>query len=134
MDRSWIQGKQFTPAYIDGVREFMQFVKERFDETTEIRCPYRRYLNHITRPQSDVQDHIHIYGMSSTYTKWVHHGESFHVEVMEELIMHGEENVGHMENCDHDGFGISEDNNDDNGSMPELIEELYIAWRTSEVW
>ena len=63
MDISWIQGKQFTPSYIDGVREFMQFVKERFDETAEIRCPCHRCLNHITRPQSDVQDHIHIYGM-----------------------------------------------------------------------
>ncbi len=131
MDRSWIQGKQFTPAYIDGVREFMQFVKKRFDETAKIRCPCRRCLNHITRPQSDVQDHIHIYGMSSTYTKWVHHGESFNVEVVEEPIMHGEENVGHMENCDHDGFGISEDDNDDNGGMPELLEELYTSWDQS---
>ena len=73
MDRSWIQGKQFTPAYIDGVREFMQFVKERIDETAEIHYPCCRCLNHIRRPQSDVQDHIHIYGMSSAYTKWVHH-------------------------------------------------------------
>ena len=31
-------------------------------------------------------------------------GSSFNVEVVEEPIMHGEENVGHMENCDHDGL------------------------------
>jgi len=36
-----------------------------------------------------------------------------------------------MENYDHDGFGISEDDNDDNGGMPELLEELYTSWDQS---
>jgi hypothetical protein len=37
MDRSWIFGKQFTPAYLKGVEEFMKFVRERYPEGTEIR-------------------------------------------------------------------------------------------------
>jgi hypothetical protein len=37
MDRSWIFGKQFTPAYLKGVEELKKFVRERYPEGTEIR-------------------------------------------------------------------------------------------------
>jgi hypothetical protein len=37
MDRSWIFGKQFTPAYLKGVEEFMKFVRERYPKGIEIR-------------------------------------------------------------------------------------------------
>jgi len=51
MDRSWIHGKKFTPAYTNGVNEFMEFVKERFVEHIPISCPCRQCLNQIERPQ-----------------------------------------------------------------------------------
>jgi hypothetical protein len=34
MDRRWVYGKQFTPAYVKGVEEFMNFVSERYPEDT----------------------------------------------------------------------------------------------------
>jgi hypothetical protein len=81
MDKRWVYGKQFTPAYVKGVEEFMNFVSERYPEDTHIRCPCVNCLNQRLRPQSEVETHIHIYGMSATYTRWIHHGESADTEV-----------------------------------------------------
>ncbi|XP_066396232.1 uncharacterized protein [Miscanthus floridulus] len=58
MDRSWIYGTQFTPAYVKGVEEFMKFVSERYPE-----------YSHIL----------------SAYTRWIHHGESTDTVVVENL-------------------------------------------------
>ena len=37
------------------------------------RCPRRcnKCLNQSLQPQDDVNDHIHIYGMSAAYTRWI---------------------------------------------------------------
>jgi hypothetical protein len=75
MDRRWIFGKQFTHAYLKGVEEFMKFVKERYPEGTKIRCPCRNCRNQRVLPHNDVQNHIHIFEISTTYTRWIHHGE-----------------------------------------------------------
>ena len=76
MDRSWIHGRRSTPAYMDGVEQFMEFVRGQFPVDSEIHCPCRKCLNQTLRPQHEVNDHIHIFGMSLLYTRWVHHGES----------------------------------------------------------
>jgi hypothetical protein len=120
MDRRWVYGKQFTPTYVKGVEEFMNFVSERYPKDTHIRCPCVNCLNQRLRPQSEVETHIHIYGMSATYTRWIHHGESADTEV--EGI---EEEV---EGYDHD-FGIhmdvDDDVYDDDHGVPEMIGELF---------
>ena len=38
-------------------------------------------MNSVSRPQSTVQNHLHLYGMSVTHTRWVHHGEAVNVKV-----------------------------------------------------
>ena len=38
-------------------------------------------MNSVTRPQSTMQNHLHLYGMSVTYTRWVLHGEAVNVNV-----------------------------------------------------
>src|SRR5436190_597723 len=40
MDRSWIKARQFSSAYINGVKEFMQFVRGQFDENL-------KYVAHV---------------------------------------------------------------------------------------
>ena len=40
-------------------------------------------MNSDTRPQSTVQNHLHLYGMSVTYARWVHHGETMNVNVID---------------------------------------------------
>lgn len=36
--------------------------------------------------QRDVERHILLNGMSSTYTRWIHHGEANDVHVLEEPV------------------------------------------------
>ena len=123
MDRSWIFGKQFSTAYVKGVEEFMKFVSDRYPEDAPIRCPCVHCLNHVIRPQTEVETHVHIYGMSATYTRWTHHGEPADAVVDEGI--HQE-----VEGHDHD-FGIhvdvDDDVNDDDHGVPEMIGELYAA-------
>ncbi|XP_066385135.1 uncharacterized protein [Miscanthus floridulus] len=124
MDRSWIFGTQFTPAYVKGVEEFMKFVSERYPEDSHILCPCSKCLNQTLRSQDDVSDHIHIYGMSATYTRWIHHGESADTVVVENLEQ------PEVEGSDHD-FGIhvdvADDDYDEDHGVPEMIGDLYAA-------
>ncbi|XP_066354772.1 uncharacterized protein [Miscanthus floridulus] len=123
MDRSWIYGTQFPPAYVKGVEEFMKFVSERYPEDSHILCPCSKCLNQSLRPQDDVNDHIHIYGMSAAYTRWIHHGESADTVVVENLEQE-------VEGSDHD-FGIhvdvADDDYDEDHGVPEMIGDLYAA-------
>uniref|UniRef100_A0A8R7QJ32 Transposase-associated domain-containing protein n=1 Tax=Triticum urartu TaxID=4572 RepID=A0A8R7QJ32_TRIUA len=73
MDRSWIKARKFSEEYINGVKEFMNFVRETYAEDAQILCPCRKCLNGKQEPQGKVEDHILIYGMSSTYDRWIHH-------------------------------------------------------------
>lgn len=125
MDRSWIHAKQFSSTYINGVKDFMQFIRARFDDNANVLCPCRRCLNQILKPQSHVEDHILIYGMSSTYSKWIHHGEPFDAEVSENPSS-TDENLNHNEHVTMDGFSLNEDDDDDD-RFPELIGDLYTA-------
>jgi len=75
MDRSWINSRLFSKPHLDGVDEFMKFVSERCEENEEILCPCRKCLNQVHRHKGVVEDHLYINGMSSTYNRWILHGE-----------------------------------------------------------
>jgi len=129
MDRSWIHGRRFTPAYMDGVEQFMEFVRGQFPADSEIHCPCRKCLNQTLRPQHEVNDHIHIFGMSLLYTRWVHHGESPDGQVAE----FKEEEVQHDEYDDGGGIHLGEDDQDhdqaddqdDDHGVTKMISDLY---------
>jgi hypothetical protein len=125
MDRTWVFGRQFTPAYIKGVEEFLAFVRQRYPEDERIRCPCINCRNHVLRHQSEVEFHCHVYGWAPTYTRWIHHGESSDANVIEgiqeEVEGHDDHNVGiHMDKDD-------DDVNDEDNGVPEMIGELYAA-------
>jgi len=86
MDRSWVNGRLFSREYINGVKEFMGFIQGKFSEDDEILCPCSRCLNQKYLNQDLVEKHILMNGMESTYTRWIHHGESFDVDVVEHLV------------------------------------------------
>jgi hypothetical protein len=65
----------------------MSFVRERFNEDEQILCPCTGCLNHKHLHQNDVERHLLLYGMSSTYTRWINHGEGSDVHVLEELVL-----------------------------------------------
>ena len=69
MDRSWINSRMFSREHVDGVNEFMSFVSERFSDDEELLCPCRRCLNRIRRLKGQIEDHLYIHGMASTYSR-----------------------------------------------------------------
>jgi hypothetical protein len=76
MDRSWVYNSvPFSEPYMLGVEQFMAHVKSRFSAHEKIKCPCRKYLNHIEKSQDEVQEDIEINGISRWYTRWVYHGE-----------------------------------------------------------
>jgi hypothetical protein len=106
MDRSWVHSRLFIPEYINGVKEFMSFIQGKFNEDVEILCPCSRCLNQKYQRQSVVKKHILMNGMETTYTRWIHHGESLDVNVIQHPI--------DMNDNDDDsthGLGVTEDDN-----------------------
>jgi hypothetical protein len=76
MDRQLItHGSKFTPVYIQGVREFMEFARAHCEECASILCPCQKCLNITRQPKDIVEYHLHINGMAVSYTKWSYHGE-----------------------------------------------------------
>ena len=74
-------------------------MSKRYSKDSHILCPCTRCLNQKLWSQPDVSDHLHIYRMS---TRWIEHGESSNVEVVENLDQQ------EVEVRDHD-FGIHDD-------------------------
>ena len=68
---------------LNGVKEFMDFIKEKFGESDEILCPCTMCLNQKYLHWPNVKKHILLNGMGCTYTRWVHHGEDISVHVNE---------------------------------------------------
>ena len=81
-----MHSKLFSPEHIDGVKEFMSFVREKFSDKVEILCPCGRCLNQKYQCQAIVKKHILINGIDSSYTRWIHHGESLNVDITNHAI------------------------------------------------
>ena len=64
----------------------MNFIQDKFSEDEKILYPCRNCLNHKHQHQTVVNTHILTYGMESTYTRWIYHGEGFDVDVIEEPV------------------------------------------------
>ena len=122
MDMSWINSGLFSRAHVDGVNEFMSFVSERFSDDEEILCPCRHCLNRVRSFKGQIEDHLYIYGMSSTYTRWVHHGESLDV-VAAENDDHVDEHTSVNEDF---AMNVDEEDDPDDG-IHAMVEELYTA-------
>ena len=120
MDRSWIKDRLFSDAHLDGVKEFMNLVSQRFDKNEEVLCPCRRCLNRVHQHKGEVYDHLLIHGMTSTYTRWVHHGEPFEAEINENYD-HVDEYIGINED---DSMNENEEDEPDN-RIHDMIRELY---------
>ena len=77
MDRSWIRKgvRKFSKEHMKGVDDFMAFVRANFSNDADILCPCCECLNRSRKAQGRVEDHLLLNGMSSTYDRWIHHGE-----------------------------------------------------------
>jgi hypothetical protein len=128
MDRRWVHGRLFSSEHIDGVRQFMSFVAEKFSDNVEILCPCSRCLNHKYHCQPVVKKHILMNGMDSSYTRWFHHGEDVNVDVVEHPIdVHDSGDRGNVgEDC---GVGCGENVGEDGSAdrLGNLIGDLHAA-------
>src|SRR6266496_5006536 len=72
----------FSATYVEGFENFMNFIRAEYGgPKSDVLCSCSSCMNSVTRPQSTVQNHLHLYGMSVTYTRWVHHGEAMNINV-----------------------------------------------------
>ncbi|KAK1609101.1 hypothetical protein QYE76_032774 [Lolium multiflorum] len=80
MDRRWITTRirRLSPEHTKGVAEFMQFVRLSAANDDQVLCPCRSCLNRCTKPLDVVEAHLLLFGMASTYDRWVFHGEPLH--------------------------------------------------------
>ena len=101
-------GRLLSPEYIDGVNQFMRFVQGKFSENAEILCPCSRCLNHKYLRQPLVKQHMLRNGMDSSYTRWIHHGESLHADIIEHPIDeqdNGESSIPMEAMAEDDNYG-----------------------------
>jgi hypothetical protein len=99
-----VHSRLFFPEYIDGVKEFMSFIRRKFNENVEILCLYSRCLNQKYLRQAIVMKHIPMNGKKITYTRWIHHGEGLDVNVIKRPIdMHdNDDGSTHWGRCDRE--------------------------------
>jgi hypothetical protein len=120
MDRTWVHGKLFTSVYMDGVKELMRFVKEKFNDIVEILFPCSRCLNQKYLSQSVVKKHLLMNGMDTSYTRWIHHREDLNVDITE----HFATDVHDSGDGSTDGIGVTEDDNYDADPWEEVLGDL----------
>ena len=134
MDRSWIKGvRRLSAEHTKGVEEFMQFVRRSAAEDAHVLCPCRSCLNRAQQPLGTVEAHLLIYGMASTYDRWVYHGEPLHAEPEPEPEPdadphHVDEGNDFVQDDRPAGAGFEEGGNEDD-RIPELLKDSTIQNR-----
>ena len=90
MDRSWIRKgvRRLSPEHTKGVADFMEFVQRSVAADAVVLCPCCSCMNREQRNLADVECHLLIYGMASTYDRWIHHGEALRDEHAEPEAEH----------------------------------------------
>jgi len=77
MDRSWMNESRMSPAYEEGIKEFLQFAFERSrsDEDRKYYCPCINCLNGRRLILDDIPEDLLCDGIKKNYTTWIWHGE-----------------------------------------------------------
>jgi len=121
MDRSWVHSALFSAQYVNGVKEFMDFIKEKYAEDDQILCPCTRCLNQKYLHQPNVKNHILMNDMDCTYTRWVHHGEDISVHVNEVPASVP------VFDTDEGSIGVAENDNNGGDRLDSLLRDLQTA-------
>ncbi|XP_028076149.1 uncharacterized protein LOC114278323 [Camellia sinensis] len=116
MDRSWMQlHSRRSPQYIDGVREFILFAHDHMKPGADkIWCPCYICNNHIQKAIEEVEIHLYAYGVVTSYTRWVYHGEAFELN---------DNNDSQNENDDYLD-NVTEKSNSPNTEVREVIHDI----------
>ncbi|XP_042967343.1 uncharacterized protein LOC122300620 [Carya illinoinensis] len=77
MDKSWMHesDRLMSPAYAEGVNQFLLLARNHARGQNRIRCPCRICCNNLWLSFPEVQSHLFITGINPSYTQWIFHGE-----------------------------------------------------------
>ncbi|XP_028095397.1 uncharacterized protein LOC114295370 [Camellia sinensis] len=117
MDRSWMQlHNRRLHQYIDGVKEFIMFAHDHMkSRTSKIWCPCNRCNNRIQKTIDEVEIHLFAYGVVTTYTRWVYHGEDFELNDSDP-----------SENENDEYFNdVTEKSNSPNTEVREIVHDIH---------
>ena len=93
---------------------------------SEVPCPCCTCLNRENLPLERVEYHLLMYGMTSTYDKWILHGENSNAEAP-----HAEPDAeaprAQLDAQAGRFGGLEEDDQYEDDRIPDLIEDLYNA-------
>ena len=64
-----------SKEYQVGVEEFIEFAKRNSEDNNTTRCPCKKCCNVSVLMFEEVQDHLMIHGILSSYKTWFFHGE-----------------------------------------------------------
>jgi hypothetical protein len=115
MDMTWIRKgvRRLSFEHLKGFEEFMQFFCQSVANDSHVLCPCWLCLNHETELLGKVDDHLILYGMASTYDRWIHHGEPLRAEHGPEAhhAEHGPEthHAEHVEDVPEADGGLEEE-------------------------
>ena len=66
---------RMSKEYQDGVEEFIEFSMRHSEDKKTTRCPCKKCCNVAVLTLEEVQDHLMIHGIMSSYKIWFFHGE-----------------------------------------------------------
>ncbi|KAI0519847.1 hypothetical protein KFK09_007308 [Dendrobium nobile] len=112
MDKSWINlNDRRLRQYKDGVTAFIKFARENNPQKEKIRCPCRYCANIFSQTYGDVENHLLINGMQTSYIEWTCHGETSQAFSDADL---GRRDVNDLNNSNE---GVDE--------IQEILEDIY---------
>jgi hypothetical protein len=115
MDRNWIiDAVKFTPMYLRGVADFMNFARQHGKESEPMLCRCTECLNLFGHNENTIEGHIICNSMSLHYKRWIFYGESFSDD-------EGDEGV-YQSDDDYNSEEVTE-NSDDVQNMLHDLEE-----------
>lgn len=75
MDKSWMLKDRRCSEYDEGVIEFFKFCRDNGIDRNMMCCPCLGCGNLKKHTEVVVKEHLFVKGITTTYTKWVWHGE-----------------------------------------------------------
>ncbi|XP_021845823.2 uncharacterized protein [Spinacia oleracea] len=121
-DRSWmnhngIQDRRKT-AYKLGVDDFLQFAFKEISNETPLKCPCLKCRLLLAQNRKDMQCHLLVYGIDSSYNLWVSHGEN-------------DEQYDNSDEADTEGTEEVEETEMPFDDMAPLISDAKNAWNST---
>ncbi|PIA27802.1 hypothetical protein AQUCO_07500017v1 [Aquilegia coerulea] len=94
------------PVYRNGVKEFIEFARANNDGLTTCPCPCKKCQNRRKAPFDEVDRHLLINGIDTSYQLWTVHGEKPHTILTKESAENVQENMEEGNNQNKEGLGM----------------------------